>query len=509
MTPETQNSDGRLLRNAFHAGIAWFVPLVVSFVSTPIIVYGLGIEAYGLYALILGVISYSFTIGIGRVATKAVAEYRLSGDTEKVNSTVSATIILSLSLGSGGAIVIALLAPLIVTNIFQIPASSQQTVLNALYVACTTIVVLLISLVFQSVLQGLHRFDRYSLLTNLSSVLMQCGNIALVFLERGILELVVWNLFVVTLMAAVFYLSAKKLMPDLRIHFRIKKEIFYAAIRYGSALMLYQVFGNSLHLFERGWVTRSLGAESLTYYLVPMTLAINIYGLILSLTTTSFPTIVGLKNDREKLAAFYMRTTKLIVALIVLIAASLIIVGKPLLSLWLSPEFAVRAYPVLVIHTITFSLMAVFLVASQVAEAFSFAALFAGVSFIWTATAIPLMIAFAGNSNIEGVAFARMIGVVTTLPAILFIEKRYLGRALVRFWFGFLVKLGLAVGAIALIQTQFFARYDDWRLILLGLAASIGAYCLVLSITGVVTKDDRKMVTNLIFRRGQPPETPK
>ena len=61
----------------------WFLPLGLSFFATPIIVKALGDEDYGIYALVLGFIGYSFNFGIGRAITKYIAEYRASGETRE------------------------------------------------------------------------------------------------------------------------------------------------------------------------------------------------------------------------------------------------------------------------------------------------------------------------------------------------------------------------------------------------------------------------------------------
>jgi O-antigen/teichoic acid export membrane protein len=47
-----------LLKNTIFGFLSWFLPLGLSFVATPIILHGLGIEKYGLYTLVLGFISY-------------------------------------------------------------------------------------------------------------------------------------------------------------------------------------------------------------------------------------------------------------------------------------------------------------------------------------------------------------------------------------------------------------------------------------------------------------------
>ncbi len=79
------------LRSAFFGFISWLLPLGLTFYATPLVVRRLGVEEYGLYALVLGFVSYSFTFSIGRAVTKYVAEFRATGETEKINEVLAAT----------------------------------------------------------------------------------------------------------------------------------------------------------------------------------------------------------------------------------------------------------------------------------------------------------------------------------------------------------------------------------------------------------------------------------
>src|ERR1044072_9978504 len=83
-------------RNVLFGFLSWFLPLSVTFVLTPLIVHGLGAEAYGLYALVMGFITYSFTSSIGRSVTRYVAAYRASNQTEQIGEVLSSSFIFNL-----------------------------------------------------------------------------------------------------------------------------------------------------------------------------------------------------------------------------------------------------------------------------------------------------------------------------------------------------------------------------------------------------------------------------
>ncbi len=70
-----------IFRNVLYGLSTWILPLVLSFISTPIILKALGNEDYGIYALVLGLIAYSFNLSFGRAITKYISEYRANGRT--------------------------------------------------------------------------------------------------------------------------------------------------------------------------------------------------------------------------------------------------------------------------------------------------------------------------------------------------------------------------------------------------------------------------------------------
>ena len=130
----------------------------------------------------------------------------------------------------------------------------------------------------------------------------------------------------------------------------------------------YQILANVLLLFERGWITRQLGAESLTYYVVPMILGLYIHSFISSLMLVIFPLASELKDKKERLLKLYTKATKIVVFLVVFMATTLIVQSKFFLTLWMGAEFAEKSAVLLVFHTITFGLLAILTVSWQMTE---------------------------------------------------------------------------------------------------------------------------------------------
>ena len=137
---ETTSAGRRYILNTAFGGMSWILPILISFVATPIILKKLGVVQYGLYATILGFISYSFVFGIGKVLVKYVAEYRASGETENISIVVSSTFWLSLCFAAAGAVIAAAFATPLVRDVLAVPETEQRIAIVGIYLACGSIV---------------------------------------------------------------------------------------------------------------------------------------------------------------------------------------------------------------------------------------------------------------------------------------------------------------------------------------------------------------------------------
>ena len=94
-----QNKSGRLILNSIYSLLAWLLPVTLGLLVTPFLLKRLGVEAYGVYLVILGFIGYSFTFSVSKAVAKFVAEFGVTGETRKINSAITASFFLSLAMG--------------------------------------------------------------------------------------------------------------------------------------------------------------------------------------------------------------------------------------------------------------------------------------------------------------------------------------------------------------------------------------------------------------------------
>jgi O-antigen/teichoic acid export membrane protein len=492
----------RLIKNSLYGFFSWLFPIIPALVVTPIVIAHLGNEQYGLYMIVLGFVSYFFTINIGRTAAKYVAEYKATGEVDKISDVVSATLLLGIVVGIITIAIIAIFAQVFVSDILLVEPAMQRTAVVALYLGCANILVSMLGLTFQFILQGLQRFDRYLLITNLASLLLSAGTLAVVFMGGGVVGLFITGLLVSTVTGLISLVLVRRLLPELEFRLRVGREAWTEVWRYALSIMGYQLFGSVLLLFERAWLSRRFGTEAVAFYAVPMALALYLQMFVGSLILAVFPVVNEHLSQKEVLIRLYKKTTRIVWMIVGLALVSAATAGQLFLDLWLGNDYAVASYGLLVIHTAAVSLVALTMVAWQIAESYRSAPLVALANFALMAIAIPAMVFFSSYIGPYGVAYGRLAGILVYVPLVFYIEQKFLGGVFWSFWIGILLRVVLAaVGAGTAIYLAVSLMPRSWFSIITAIGVGGIVYLSTLLVAGYFEPDERLMIRNVLLRR--------
>ncbi len=486
----TSSAKG-VARNAFYGVSTWLLPLGISFVATPIIVKALGHNGYGIYALVLGFIGYSFNLNTGRAVTKYVAEFSASGETGRIRGIVSTTLILNLVVGAAGAGIIALAAPWLVSRVFLIEDRSAPAAVLGFYAAAAIIFLTMQWQVFMSAVQGYQRYDLFSRLSNLSSIATIGGNLVLALLGYGLATLLAWNGAVLLLMTGLSFATARRLLPPGAITLRYETSAMRTVLRFSGGVIGYQIASNLVLLFERGWIVRQLGDEALTYYVVPMTLGIYLHGFVSSLMLVLFPLSSEIGADRERLLIMYRTATKLVLFVVAFSALALIIDSRLFLTLWIGPELAERSAPVLAVHAVTFAFAALLVVSWNMVEGLGHPSYNFGVYLICFAIAVTGMVLFTRDYGILGAALSRMAGFLVLTGSIAYVERWIFGKIQFGFWIRSMSLVAVALAASGAVLASAIRIFQPGWTLFVGSGLLAGAvYVLTAWLVGFIGEDE-------------------
>lgn len=457
-TPRRRNAS-----NVAFSLLAWAVPLALAFIATPILIKNLGLSSYGVYTLVLAVIGFGFTTGIGRVNAKYIPEFRSTGQNESLSKYLNFTFLLTLVGSILQGTLLAILTPYLVTDVFNISDGTESTVTTALLITCVIGPVMMIGQFFQSSLQGLHQFRSLSIITNVAAAALNVGAIGLAIGGYGVVPIICWNLVITIVSVLAYYLAARNSLPEFTVRINFDREIAGTVSKYAASIVIYQIMASVLYIFERGYVVRNFGAEALTYYVVPLMLGIYLHALLFNFAQAAIPVINEKLTSRPDLAAYYQNLTRTVLAIAGLIAGGYICYGSLFLKLWLGERFAEVSYGLLIIHGSAFALIVVSLVSWILIEAMRAPALNAISSIASTIVAIVVVVVLGKSLELQGIAYGRLLGAVVVLPIIWYAEFRFFGQIFWKFWLHAFASIAIAISAMLLASrgTLLYGT-DNW-----------------------------------------------
>ncbi|REJ78516.1 MAG: hypothetical protein DWQ47_03420 [Acidobacteria bacterium] len=501
MSESPKQTGKSVAKSVLYGFSTWVFPLVLSFIATPIIVGSLGNEDYGIYVLVLGFIGYSFNLNFVRSVTKEIAESRVSGNEQRMGDVVSAALLLNVPMGLLGAAILVFAAEWLVRDALLVSPENQEQTIFAFYIASGILFLTMMIQFVNAILQGMHRFDLFSRLFNLNTALLLTGNAILAWFGYGLNTLLLWNLGVLTVVVAIGAFICKSLLPPFRLNLSLQNSELRNVLVFSAGIIGYQILSNGLLLFERGWLMRRLGPEEVTFYVVPLTLAIYIHSFIASLLLVVFPLTSEISGDTKRLERLYSRATRMTVFLVFFILASVLVEGREFLSAWLGSEFSNSSWHLLSIHAATFSIVAIQVVTWQMMEGLGRTTYNFLVFIVCLVIGLTLMVTLTPEYGSTGVAIARLTGFGTIFLSVFVVEKMVFGSVMAGFWLR--TAGGFGVAALIAGASEYgllMILPGGWLALVASTFAGIAVYLAFLLLTGAVTKDEREYVRSLISR---------
>jgi O-antigen/teichoic acid export membrane protein len=149
-----------LARNTLLNLAGQVIPLVVAVAAIPLIVRGLGPARFGILSLVWVVVGYAsiFDLGLGRAATKRVAEALGRGEAGAVPQVAWTAMLAQTITGVAGGLVLAALVPTIAGRLLKIPPGLVAEATGSFYVLALDIPAILVLSSLRGVLEASQRF---------------------------------------------------------------------------------------------------------------------------------------------------------------------------------------------------------------------------------------------------------------------------------------------------------------------------------------------------------------
>ena len=493
----------RVSTNTFFNYLGQLWPRFLNLVLLPVIVLGLGKDAYGLYTLVIVLVGYYalLDLGISSAVIKYVSEYNAKGEYDKINKLVATSLQAHFVLGTIGCLFIVFLTGFVIRAL-DIPQELSQTARIVLYICAIQFLINITGSAFSGILSGLQKIDVLNKISILFNTLTVSSIAILARLGYGLVPIILLGIFYSLVSIVTTACFAKRALPTLRISLKsLSIPYLKIVISFGVWTFVIQA-GTLVHLTtDRLLIGLFLPISLVTYYVVAVKLAEVIRGIPMPVVGVLFPAVSDLKAKGEEstIKDVFLRGTKYVMSLSIPTAIFLFMFSKEILSSWMGPEFAEQSGHVLGIFVCGYFLNTLTFINTSVLFGLGLHRLMAVYSIFSATINILLDLVLIPRLGIGGAAIASFAAFLLTNPAlvihstrILKIDVSDLVRTLRKPFFSGVLVILLVYGLIRVFHPT------GWAGLTLGAALVATVYYGVLAYVGGFDKRDKYVFRKFI-----------
>lgn len=381
----------------------------------------MGDARFGILSLSWVLVGYFgfFDLGIGRALTHVVATRIAAGKSQELPAIIRAGFILMGILGVLGGLAVAGVAPWIANKVLSIPEDMRAETLTAIYILALSIPVVIITSGYRGVLEGIHRFDLVNLVRAPLGAMTYFGPLlVLPFTYRlpGVVA-VLLLVRVVTLVAyAVFCYRA---MPHVRQQASFSKAEVRELLSFGGWLTLSNIAGPLLLYLGRFLLAILVSAQAVAYFSTPYEVAISLLLLPGVYVSVLFPNFAqGFQSDKQSVNKLYSKWQFYTLISMFPLCLFTFLAARPLLSVWISPDFADQSYRVAQILAVGVFINSFGYISQCLIQAYGRPDLTAKLHVAELVAYVPYVWWLVSTAGIEGAAYAWSIRVAISTAAL-------------------------------------------------------------------------------------------
>ncbi|HET7694284.1 MAG TPA: oligosaccharide flippase family protein [Vicinamibacterales bacterium] len=346
----------RFIANVIWSWAGVLVNVVLGLFLSAILVQKLGVARYGVWVLLFSTMDYLrlLDFGLRSAVINRVARHQATGDTAKVNETVSTAIVYFL-LMSAACCAAAFAGRDAAMHVFNIDAALQADARTLMVIIALSISMRLIFSPVTAALEAYQRFDAINHAYIAALAARAGGSIALLLAGYGLVALGYLVLVVQTAEDLWNLASLKRVFPGFRMSpALVRREAFGGMISYGkhSSVM---AAANLLSIQSPTTVLGYLrGPSDVAFFAFPWRLLMYTTEAVAKVgqITASVTAELDARHDAQNVWRMAIVTNRNCLALFMPAAIFLLFYAAPLLTAWAGPEVAAGSsalMPVLVV----------------------------------------------------------------------------------------------------------------------------------------------------------------
>jgi O-antigen/teichoic acid export membrane protein len=474
------------------------VSLLLALFVTPVLVRGLGKDAYGTWSLVTSSVLYYSLLqfGLARAAVKFVAESKATGDLGAARRTISTSF---LSLSPAAVLLVAASPGLafLFPVLFHVPEGQRTAAMVLVVLSTIDFAAGIPSDTFGAALVGLQRFDLLSATATGTAVAQVLAWVVIIALGGGLVPIGIATITFSLASNVVRYLLVRRLLQGVHIgRSTFDRKLIRPLVSMSGWIALGDLVEIVTLRLDPVVVAFVAGVPAVGVYAVGQKLSAFVERFTGPALSMFFPhaSELSASDDSDEIRATFLAGTRLALALTAPLALVISVLAAPAVHLWVGSGFGdaagVAMYFSLTSLVIAFPRVGVYILRGLGNVRFA-----AQIGVLEAAINLVASILLGRAMGIQGVALGTLIGVACNhLLVLLPYVCRRLGVPLWRL----LVEIGRAhvlPAALALtlgIELRGFA-YSGVAQLVIAAAAVGGTYLGVFAVTGISTGERRRL----------------
>ena len=334
-----------LARNTVWNLVGQIAPMAVGLFAIPRLISSLGTDRFGVLTIAWMVVGYFsfFDLGLGRAMTNLVAQKLATESDRELPAIVWTANMLMAVLGIIGAVVLAMLSPILVHNLLKTPPALQSETTRAFYILSVSVPFVISTTGFRGVLEARQRFG----IINLVRIPMGIATFAaplLVLPWSKTLPAVVGILVVARALFWLIYVVLALHDTPLLLHkFEIDKRLLPMLFSFGAWMTVSNIVSPLMAYLDRFLIGMLLSLTAVAYYATPFEAVTKLLIIPTAIVGVLFPAFsTALVADRQRAGRLFRCAVKyVIIAMLPLTFLTVATLrSKDGLNLWLGPVFA-------------------------------------------------------------------------------------------------------------------------------------------------------------------------
>jgi len=345
---------------AVSANILFFVINIIFFlIITPIAIKIMGEEFYGLWTILLALMLFTNigNLGVSTIVMKFASEVPKDNFQTHSNRIITSGFIIVGIMALLVAILLLLTRYLIASNI-NTQIKFQEQLNNAiLWIALSIFPQFLIRVPQGFLLSQLHN-QTVRQIELFSTISLWCGVILLSLIAKNLVYIAFWCFFS-NIVILLFYVWSMNRM--INFHFQFNSEIIKKMLNFSGYMFLESIAITLFQQVDKIIVGFTLGPTFAGVYSVGTSLALRLSMVSGQATEVMIP-YASLKDslgDQQRLYIIFRQLSRYVSLIIAIIGSSLIIWMHEILSLWISPYYAMQYTDTFSILIIAYSLLSI------------------------------------------------------------------------------------------------------------------------------------------------------